>query len=220
MADDRSIAESSDRDRGSESADAGQIADPRPWYARARAQMAELVAAAKSEQMPAPTPCAEFAVRDLLGHVVGGCDRWALIGEGGNGLALEPMVRGVADDEWSAAYEEASGRVAKAWADDASMEALVAVPWGSAPGRFAFHGYVMETATHAWDLACALGVDTAGLDQELAGFVLGFAREVLPPERRGAEVPFAEVHAADAGSAPCDRLAGWLGRDPNWGARA
>ena len=219
MADDRS-SNGSSGSNGDGTDGGAQIADPRPWYARARAQMAELVAAAKAEQMPAPTPCAEFDVRDLLGHVVGGCNRWALIGEGGNGLALEPMVRGVADDEWSAAYDEASGRVAKAWAPDASMEAVVAVPWGSAPGRLALHGYVMETATHAWDLARAIGVDTAGLDQELAEFVLGFARKALPPERRGAEVPFAEVQAADAGSAPGERLAGWLGRDPNWAARA
>ncbi|HET9172528.1 MAG TPA: TIGR03086 family metal-binding protein [Actinospica sp.] len=190
--------------------------DPRPWYARARAQMAGLVAAAGPERMEAATPCTEYAVRDLLGHILGGCDRWALIGDGGDGLALEPMVRGVPDESWITAYEEASGRVEKAWAPDARMDAAVAVPWGTVPGRIGFSGYVMETAAHAWDLARALGVDTAGLDQELAEFVLGFAGKVLPAERRGPEVPFAAVLAAADDAAPADRLAGWLGRDPGW----
>lgn len=198
---------------------APQFPDPRPWYARARGQMAALIDAVDPKHLDGPTPCAEFDVRSLLGHIVGGCNRWAVLGAGGDGLAIEPMVTGVPEDGWPAAYDEASRHVADSWAPDARMEAAVAVPWGTAPGRVAMTGYVMETVTHAWDLSRALGGDPArDLDQDLAEFVFGFARVALPPERRGPEVPFAEARDADPGASTYDQLAAWLGREPNWPA--
>jgi uncharacterized protein (TIGR03086 family) len=144
----------------SEQQEPSQIPDPRPWYARSREQMAALIDEVRPEHLDNPTPCAEYDVRALLAHIVGACDRWALLGQGGDGLALEPMATGVPDDAWPAAYDEASGHVADAWAPDARMDAAVTVPWGTAPGRIALTGYIMETATHTWDLARALGVDT------------------------------------------------------------
>lgn len=193
--------------------------DPRRWYARAREQMAGVVAAVGPQQLGAPTPCAEFDLRDLLGHILGGCDRWALLGEGGDGLAIEPMVQGVPAQGWSAAYEEASARVARAWAADARMEAAVAVPWGTAPGRLALSGYVLETVVHAWDLARALGGDAAArLDQELAGFALGFAIRVLPQERPDGPGPFGPVRPVGEDATVYDRLVAWLGREPDWSA--
>ena len=196
-----------------------QAGDPRPWYARAREQMAGLVSAVGSGPLDAPTPCAGFDLRDLLGHILGGCARWALVGEGGDGLAIDPMVQGVPEQGWSAAYEAASARVARAWAADARMEAAVAVPWGTAPGRVALTGYVMETATHAWDLARVLGRDAAApLDQELAEFLLGFATRVVPADRSGGPAPFGPVRPVAADAAPYDRLVAWLGREPDWTA--
>jgi uncharacterized protein (TIGR03086 family) len=196
-----------------------RLEDPRPWYARAREQMAGLVAAVGSQQLGAPTPCAGFDLRDLLGHILGGCDRWALLGEGGDGLALEPMVQGVPAQGWSDAYGQASARVARAWAAEARMEAPVAVPWGTAPGRLALTGYVLETVTHAWDLARALGGGAAaGLDQELAEFALGFAIRMVPEERPGGAGPFGPARPVGEDAAPYDRLAAWLGREPDWSA--
>ncbi len=197
----------------------GQPGDPRPWYARAREQMAGLFAEVGAERLGAPTPCAGFDLRDLLGHILGGCDRWALLGEGGDGLAVESMVPGVPAQGWSAAYQQASARVARAWAADARMEAAVPVPWGTAPGRLALTGYVLETVTHAWDLARALGGDAAArLDQGLAEFALGFAMRVVPAERPAGSGPFGPVRPVSEHAAPYDRLVGWLGREPDWAA--
>jgi uncharacterized protein (TIGR03086 family) len=193
--------------------------DPRPWYARSRDEMAALITEVRPEHLDKPTPCTEFTVRTLLSHIVGACDRWALLGRGGAGLELEPMAAGIPDDAWPAAYDEASRHMIDAWAPDARMDAPVTAPWGTTPGRIALTGYIMETATHTWDLARALGLDTdKALDQDVAGFVLAFARQALPPERRGPQVPFAEVRAADDQASTYDRLAAWLGRDPAWSA--
>ena len=204
---------------GAEKLSAEQLPDPRPWYARSREQMAGLVALVGPEHLDDPTPCTEFAVRTLLAHIVGACNKWAALGEGGDELVLRPTVSGVPDDGWIAAYDEASGWVAKAWAGDDRMEAVITVPWGAAQGRFALPGFVLETVTHSWDLARALGGDTTDrLDDELAEYALEFARNALPVDRRGEQVPFGQVREVADDATAYDRLAGWLGREPGWTA--
>ncbi|MFE4992396.1 TIGR03086 family metal-binding protein [Streptomyces mirabilis] len=188
--------------------------DPRPLYTRATEQIAALVATVRPEQLAGPTPCAEFDVRTLLSHIAGGTRRIAVVGAGGDGMAVRPFLDGVEDDHWSAAYDEVRTEVQKSWADDARLDALVTVPWGEAPGRIALSGYVMEAVTHTWDLSESLGRPLA-LDPELAEFALGIARRVLPDERRDdEELPFDSAVPAPEGADTYGRLAAYLGRRP------
>lgn len=187
--------------------------DPRPVYARATEQVAALIKSVRPEQLTGPTPCTEFDVRTLLSHIVGGTRRIAVVDEGGDGLALPPFAEGVADDGWTAAYEEVRTRVLAAWEGDERMAAPVRVPWGEVPGRAALSGYVMELVTHTWDLSEAVG-HPLELDPELAEFALTTAHRVLPAERRDDSVPFGTVQPAAEGAGPYARLAAWLGREP------
>ncbi|MFG2951185.1 TIGR03086 family metal-binding protein [Streptomyces adustus] len=187
--------------------------DPRPVYARATAQAAALIKTVRSEQLTGPTPCAEFDVRTLLSHVVGGTRRIAVVGEGGDGLAVRPFADEVTDDAWTAAYDEIVVRVLAAWADDARLAAPVRVPWGEVPGRAALSGYVMELVAHTWDLSEALGRPLE-LDPELAEFALAAAHRALPEAERGAEFPFDSARPAPEGAGAYERLAAWLGRTP------
>ena len=82
-----------------------------------------------------------------------------------------------------------TARARAAWADDATLDALVEAPWGKVPGRIALSGYVQEILTHGWDLARATGQPTE-LDPELAHWVLAVSRQILPAEPRGGEIPF------------------------------
>jgi uncharacterized protein (TIGR03086 family) len=190
-----------------------QMTDPRGIHQRAMAQTESVVATVVPAQLTQPTPCAEYDVRALLSHIVGGLERIALMGEGGDALAVPARADGVRDDGWLAAYQAARLRVAAAWADDAKLDAVVEVPWGKVPGRVAISGYVQEILTHGWDLAHATGQPTEG-DPELASWVLAFARRVLPPEPRGGEIPFGPVVPAPPDSGPYAELAAWLGRQP------
>lgn len=188
--------------------------DPRPLYTRASEQIAALVETVRPEQLAGPTPCAEFDVRTLLSHIAGGTRRIAVVGAGGDGMAVRPFLDGVEDDRWSAAYDEVRTEARKSWADDARLDALVTVPWGEAPGRIALSGYVMEAVTHTWDLSESLGRPLA-LDPELAEFSLGIARRVLPDERRDdEELPFDSAVPAPEGADAYGRLAAYLGRRP------
>jgi len=188
-------------------------ADPREIHQRAVAQTESIVAAVVPAQLGLPTPCAEYDVRALLSHMVGGLNRIAIVGEGGDALAIPARADGVPDDGWLDAYRAAAARARAAWADDARLDALVEVPWGKVPGRIAVSGYVQEILTHGWDLARATGQPTE-LDPELATWVLAVARRILPPEPRGGEVPFGPVVPVPEGVGVYARLAAWLGRQP------
>ncbi|MFS4093468.1 TIGR03086 family metal-binding protein [Streptomyces sp. AF1A] len=191
-----------------------EFIDPRPVYTRATEQAAALIRTVRPEQLDRPTPCSEFDVRRLLEHLVGGSLRIAVVGEGGDGLAVEPFAGGVEDDGWAAAYDEVRVRVLKAWESDERMTTPVRVPWGEVPGHAALSGYVMEIVTHTWDLAEALG-HPRELDPELAEFALATARKVLPDSRpRDAATPFGARREAAAGAGAYEELAAWLGRTP------
>ncbi|MEV5879802.1 TIGR03086 family metal-binding protein [Streptomyces sp. NPDC052101] len=194
------------------------VTDPRPLYLRATEQAAALIRTVRPEDLTLPTPCTEFDVRGLLGHIVGGTRRIAVVGEGGDGLAVDPTTEGVEDDGWAAAYDEVRARAVKAWESDERMTAAVRVPWGEVPGQAALSGYVMEIVTHTWDLVEALGHSRGPaleLDPELARFALATARRVLPDSRpRGEDTPFDPRQDCPQDATSYDQLAAWLGRTP------
>jgi len=188
--------------------------DPREIHQRAVAQTESIVAAIVPAQFGLPTPCDQYDVRALLSHTVGGLNRIAIVGEGGDALAIPARADGVPDDGWLAAYQAAAARARAAWADDAKLDALFEVPWGKVPGRIAVSGYVQEITVHGWDLAKATGQPTE-LDPEIASWVLAVAQRILPPEPRGGEeIPFGPVVPVPPGAGAYARLAAWLGRQP------
>ncbi|WP_326808050.1 TIGR03086 family metal-binding protein [Streptomyces sp. NBC_01775] len=192
------------------------IPDPRPVYERAAGQLATLIAATRPGDLDAPTPCAEYDVRSLLGHVSSGATRVANAAEGGTseGEDVPVWTADLPADRWSRTYDEARARMTAAWADDEKLDALVTVPWGRMPGRIVLAGSVMETVAHSWDLAEAIGWEDP-LDPELGEFALAAAHQALPAEGRE-HAPFGEVREVPEDADVYARLAAWLGRDPEW----
>ncbi len=181
--------------------------DPRPLYSAALSWAHGLMAG--PHDLDAPTPCAEFDVRDLLGHLVATAERARVIGEGGDPGSVPLVVRGLADP--AGAYAEATAKTLAVWADDALLDRTLTVPWGTVPGRGAVWGYLNETLVHGWDLAVATGQDPEA-DPALAGAVLAVVPRFLPEEPRGGPVPFGPVVPSRPDAGPTERLANWSGR--------
>ncbi len=181
--------------------------DPRPLYAAALAWTHGLMAGATD--LDAPTPCPEFAVRDLLGHLVATVERARVIGEGGDPRSVPVVLRGLPDP--AGAHADATARTLAVWSDDALLDRELTVPWGTVPGRGAVWGYLNETLVHGWDLAVATGQDPEA-DPALAGAVLAVVPGFLPAEPRGGPVPFAAPVPPRPGAGPTERLANWSGR--------
>lgn len=194
-------------------ADSQAAIDPRPIFFRAADQAERVVGAVRTDQLGEPTPCAEYDVRTLLGHFVSVLRRIDTVGRGGHPFDVPQVTTDLPDERVAEAFRDARAAVEKTWSDDAVLDAVLTLPWGEMPGRFALQGYVTEVATHTWDLATATG-DPSTLDPEIAEAALVPARAMLPAEPRGGEVPFGPVVDVPDDASAYDRLVAWFGRTP------
>lgn len=159
-----------------------------------------------------PTPCAEWDVRWLCAHVVGG-NRFAVLILGG----------ATADDALSqvmAMRHLGERPVADLRAGAAEMRAGFAAPGaghrtvshlvGDLTGQAFLRLRIYDVLLHTWDLARALGADDR-LDEAVVSRVL-----VDVDDGRIGAVPGAAEKAAAPGLSDQDRLVILTGRDPGW----
>ncbi|WP_432509841.1 TIGR03086 family metal-binding protein [Kineococcus sp. SYSU DK001] len=185
------------------------MTDPRDLMHRAADLAGVLVAAVPAGAGDRPTPCTEWSVDDLRGHLVAVTARVAHIARGGFPFDLPTLVEAEPAEGFAAAYSAGIAGVRQAWADDELLARTVHHPAGDLPGAAAAMIYAQEFATHAVDLAVAVG-RTDLLDEEFLAQVLEISVRFVPAERDG--FPFAPpVPVAD--DAPVHvRLSAWLGR--------
>lgn len=185
--------------------------DPRLHYRTALTWVRTLADGVPADRLADPTPCAEWDVRGMLGHLVATVDRVRVIGEGVEPFETTPrVVEGIADDGWTDALIAAEDKMAAVWADDAVLDELVTVPWGRVPGRAAVWGYIREALVHGWDLAVATG-QSPEADPVTAEAALAETKRVMPAEPRGGPIPFAAPVAPRPGAGPTEQLANWCG---------
>lgn len=194
------------------------ITDPRTTLLEAADQATALVGLVTAADLDRPTPCAEYDVRHLLGHVLGVLGRVAHVAGGGLPFDVPSIVLDVADDAWTARCADAAVALRAAWADEAVLDRVLHLPFGDVPGRGAALAYVGELTTHAWDLASAIGRRDV-LDEDLAVVAADVVRRFIPDAQRGV-IPFGPVVPVAADASPYDRLVAWVGRDPGWAPSA
>lgn len=186
--------------------------EPRPLFGKALDQAARVIAAAGDDAMQRSTPCDDYDVRALCGHLVSVVRRIDHVGAGGNAFDI-PQVTTDVPDGFPAAFATARVGLEKTWADDAVLDKVLVLPFGEFPGRIALSAYTQEVVMHSWDLATALGRPDL-LEDELAEVVLPIARRAVPAEPRGGHIPFGPVVDVPADAGAYAQLAGYLGRQP------
>ncbi|PSK95342.1 uncharacterized protein (TIGR03086 family) [Murinocardiopsis flavida] len=187
--------------------------DPRPTFARALDQAGRQVAAVGPDELGNRTPCADYDVRALLGHVVAVLHKLARVGVGEDARGIPDVIGGIADDGWASAFTRARSEVDRVWADDERLDRMVQLPWATLPGRTALDVYTHEFTVHSWDLAHATR-RLAGLDPDLAEQALDAFSKLAPPEDRSERGPFSAVVTASDDADVYTRLAAYLGRRP------
>ncbi|HLN16329.1 MAG TPA: TIGR03086 family metal-binding protein [Acidimicrobiales bacterium] len=128
------------------------------------------------DQWDAPTPCTDWTVRDLVGHVVGG-NRMAvaLLGGASTAEAIASVQRDHLGDDPVGNFDEAAAAQAAAFASPGALERVVHHPAGDVPGSRLLGFRLGDLTLHAWDLARATGGDET-LDEALVEQVyLGLA---------------------------------------------
>ena len=163
---------------------------------RALDQAGDVLAAVHPDQLTQPTPCGDWNVAQLIGHLVNAPVRF-----------LE-MARGEKPD-WSAPPPQ----VASSWVPDFRSNADDLIHHWHQAGAAADTGQVdwqtAEIAVHTWDVAHATG-QTSPLLPEVAERGLAFMSAMLTPENRGAA--FAPAVRVPDDAPVYDRLAAFAGR--------
>lgn len=186
--------------------------DTRPMFFRAADQVQRVVAEVGAEQLTQPTPCPEYDVDALLGHVLSVFRRVSTVMSGGQARDVPQVITGIAADGWQEAVQQARKDVGDVLADAAVLDAMYTFPFGTLPGSAALRGFVFELGVHTWDLATATNQNTP-LDPEIGAAALEAARQGLPAEPRDG-LPFAAVVPVPDDADVYEQLAGWAGRNP------
>jgi uncharacterized protein (TIGR03086 family) len=189
--------------------------DPRPVFATAVSTAVDTMSAVRPEQLDGPTPCAEFDVRELLGHLLGVLRRVASVGRGEPLVPLPALHLEIPDDGWAAAARSAADDVLAVWADDALLDRELTLPYGRHRGAVALATYTGELSTHTWDLAAATG-QLPSWDDEALAVALAATHRILPADGRGGPIPFGPVVPVPEDAPVIERLVAWQGRDPRW----
>jgi len=202
--------------------------DPRPEFWTALDTARSVVAGIRVDQLDDPTPCAQYDVRALTGHLVSVLERLAVIGRGGDPFGADVMT-GVADADWVAEFDRCAADLRQVWADDSLLERVLRLPWTELPGAIALTIYVNEITVHTWDLATATGQrpewDDAAIALAFDAIQRGLPAEdrqaqydevgaTMDEDKQGFAPPFADVVEVPADAPLLDRLVAWNGRQP------
>lgn len=168
-----------------------------------------MIASLTPEHREMATPCDQWTVHDLLGHMCGGVQKMAggLQGQAPAADAPDFLADGPLAG-WTAARA-----ALEAAATPEALATTHEMPFGKVPGEMAVAVITADILTHAWDLGQATGIKH-GISDELADFGLQTWMPVVPAEGRTGDGFKAAVIVA-ANAAPLDRLLGYTGRNPS-----
>jgi uncharacterized protein (TIGR03086 family) len=164
-----------------------------------------------ADELDLPTPCPEYDVRTLLGHLMTVVGRINLALTGEDPLTIPTVTPDVTD--FAGTWKERRTTLDDTLADPKVLTVICKLPWGTLPGAAAIAAYTGELTTHSWDLAKATG-RTAMLDDSLAEYCLPLVHQFIPAEPRGGHVPFGPVVEVAPDAPAYDQLVAWEGRRP------
>ena len=166
---------------------------------------AALLANVSPEGLDATTPCEGWTVRDLLAHTIAVVHG---LGAAASGATAPPFELG---EDPAAQFAITAEANLAAWRADGVMDRIVNGGPGPMPGRALAGINLLDTATHAWDLAVATG-QASDLPPGVAEAALEASRQIISPEIRPGR--FAPEVEATPGASPTEQLAAFLGRHP------
>ncbi|MFN8191014.1 MAG: TIGR03086 family metal-binding protein [Nocardioidaceae bacterium] len=185
--------------------------DLRPLLGAAFDQVERFISTTDPADAGLPTPCDEWDVDDLIGHLIAVVRRIGVVLQGLPPFSVPSMVEST---DWVGDWAHWRAETDQVLADDAVLDLVVQVPWGTVTGAQAIGSYVGELATHSWDLAMALG-RSGELDESLAEAALPAILAKIPAEPRD-QIPFGPVVEVGPEASPSERIVAWQGRDPGW----
>jgi uncharacterized protein (TIGR03086 family) len=172
---------------------------------------ADLVDAVPAAAWEQATPCPEYDVRALLGHMVGWSEVLAVAAEG-DVPESDPNVY-VAGSDAASRFRAAAERMIAAWEKFGADRTVQIAAGRDVPGPMAVTMTATEYLTHGWDLATGAGLPVPYTDAE-AEETLRRSQQTLRPEFRGEGKAFGEIVEVPDDASAVDRFIGFVGRHP------
>jgi uncharacterized protein (TIGR03086 family) len=173
----------------------------------------------RDEQLNTPTPCPEYAVRNLIAHLVGLSQAFRDAGRKDLGPTTNTDPGSSVPDvtpDWRVELPHLLAELAEAWRDPNAWTGETRAGGVDLPGGVAGLVVADELVVHGWDLARATAQpyspDTAALSA---------AYDLLAPAADGADSSglFGPAVPVPADAPLLDRVIGLSGRDPSWSHR-
>ncbi|MEU6083594.1 TIGR03086 family metal-binding protein [Streptomyces sp. NPDC047108] len=182
--------------------------------------VARLLDRITDDQLSGPTPCPDYSVRDLLGHLVhltaafrdaGTKTRSAATGTD-PGSVPPPGL----DGDWRTRLREQLDELVTAWRNPGAWEGMTEAGGFTFPASEAGKVALNELLIHGWDLARATGQEYSCDDATARASIDLMA----PTDPEASDGMFGPAVAVPEDAPPLDRAVGLSGRDPSWSPHA
>lgn len=166
-----------------------------------------------AEELDNPTPCADFTVRGVLDHMMGGAAMFvpAFLGEAADAAAAPAATPATTPGEVPAAeFRAAMTSLLSSVEAPGAMERMIDAPFGRVPGSVFARFVAFDGLVHGWDLSTAVN-RRYDPPADVVVEVAAFADEALSPDLRDGDT-FALATAAPEGAGPLQQLVAFSGR--------
>ncbi|MER7270083.1 TIGR03086 family metal-binding protein [Micromonospora carbonacea] len=171
-----------------------------------------VVRAISDDQFDLPTPCADYTVRDLLGHLFQVVVNFQAMAARESADWADKTDR--LTDGWRDRFAAETERLVAAWADPAALEGVS--PGMGLPQETIGDMALIDLTVHAWDLARATGQPYEAAPAVIATLDAFMDRMGEMGQQQGA---FAAPVTAPPNATDLERAVARMGRDPGWSAR-
>ncbi|WP_233494006.1 TIGR03086 family metal-binding protein [Desertihabitans brevis] len=180
-------------------------------------ELSRLVAEVPEEALGRPTPCPDYTVAGLLGHLHGLSVAFADAARKVDGpttrTAPDPTAVTLPDD-WRRRIPEALDGLADAWREPGATEGTTVAGGIEMPAEEMAVVVTDELVLHGWDLAVATGLPYTP-DPEALETAFGMCSSI-PDDPEARAGLFGPVVPVPEDAPLLDRTLGAAGRDPRW----
>ncbi|MEU0964085.1 TIGR03086 family metal-binding protein [Streptomyces sp. NPDC005917] len=176
--------------------------------------VAELAERVTDEQLTASTPCPDYAVRHLLGHVAGLSMAFRDAAHKNLGTTTDHRPDATLPElgaGWRQELPKALDALAQAWLEPSAWSGMTRAGGIDLPGEVAAAVAADELVIHGWDLARATGQEYTP-DPAALEAAYGFLRAAAQADRG----PFGPLVPVPESAPLLERVVGLSGRDPGW----
>jgi uncharacterized protein (TIGR03086 family) len=120
-------------------------------------ELRRVIATIDDSQMPGPSNCEPWTVRQLTSHAMNNQLFWAGLVTGQKIVSFEDAMSAVpTEGALAPVAEDVAARAMAMWSTEGVLDSIHATPLGEVPGSVVINFAIIDAAAHAWDLSASV----------------------------------------------------------------